>query len=193
MESKPEGAPVRALPSHIAECPPGWAKFVAKHSCTVLQCVLEDFPQVPGFIVVDRANLMLLPSAQLDAGVSYWIWIPNGASRPADLLPPLCALTASWLPSSTCLPALRRLERLQHQGTCLADDQISFALAFIAGCGSNIRVLEPLLLLKCQADKQVDPLRDFVPSMMRGCTTVTCLPLKGHWVSFAWSIFGGKN
>ena len=185
-------APVRSMPPAIEGCPAGWTPLVAKQSGPVLQTVLASFPQLPCFFVVDAAGSLLPPSDLLAEGSSYWIWVPNGASSPAGLLPPLHTLAKAWPLQPTCLPSVQRRYLLQHQGTCLADDQVSSALNFIAGCSSDVRVLEPFLLLHCWAQGCADPLRDFVPSMLRGCKVITCVPLKGHWVSFAWSILGGK-
>ena len=171
---------------------PGWAPFVARKNVPVLQGVLEDFACVPSFLVADAAGCVLPLTSKLEEGVSYRLWVPNGASKPEALLAPLNILAQCWPRFPVCLPSVKRRALLREQGICLADDQVSFALTFIAGCGDSLRVLEPLLLLKCLHEGCADPLRELVPAMTRGCTVITCLPLQGHWVSFAWSFLGGK-
>ena len=185
-------AVVEAMPAPIPDCVPGWHHFVARKSVPVLQVLLEDFASVPGFLLVDEQGSVVPPSASVHVGKGYRIWVPNGCDGPAALLPPIGTLAKCWPGSSTCMPASIRKVRLPLQGTCLADDQVSYSLAFIAGCAQGIKVLEPLLLLQCLADGRADPLREFVPAMTRGCHVISCIPLKGHWVACAWSILGGK-
>ena len=158
----------------------------------MLQGVLEIFARVPSFLVADAAGCVLPLTSVLEEGVSYRLWVPSGASKPEALLAPLDSLAQCWPRFPVCLPSGKRRTLLREQGICLADDQVSFALAFIAGCGDSLCVLEPHLLLQCLHRGCADPLRELVPSMTRGCKVITCLPLQGHWVSFAWSFLGGK-
>ena len=115
----------------------------------------------------------------------------EGACTPEILLRPRHILAQCWPRTDTCLPTSVRRESLRLQGTCLADDQVSHGLSFIAGCVQDVQVLEPHLALKCLSDLCPDPLRAYMPAMTRGCKVITCVPLKGHWVSFAWFILGG--
>ena len=136
--NEPDEDPGHALPPPIRGILPGWAHFVARSRRSILQCVLEDFTQVPGFLVVDAKGTVVPPSAWTEIGQSYWLWVPNGAQRPDRLQPPKQTLAQCWPRSSTCLTTSQRRHGLQLQGTCLADDQVSSSLAFIAGCGRNV-------------------------------------------------------
>ena len=156
------------------------------------QVVREQFPEVPCFLAVDAQGSVALPTCPLITGQQVWVWVPNGVGSPAAFLPDVAALGKCWPSSPLCLPARVRRDCLRYQGTCLADDQIVHSLKFVAGCGKNVQVLEPHLLLKCLSEASPELLRQFVPAMTRGCKVITCVPLAGHWVSFAWSILGGK-
>ena len=192
VDSVGEVEQCQAMPPSLDGLQTGWNSFTPERCVPALQAIRASFAQVPCFLAVDSIGHVLPLTAPLVAGKQYWLWVPNGAATPSTIAPPCATLAKCWPCVEICLPASVRKACLPCQGTCLADDQIAHALAFIAGCGLDLQVLAPHLLLKCIVDRNPEPLRAFVPAMIRGCTVMTCVPLAGHWVSFAWSILGGK-
>ena len=89
----------------------------------------------------------------------------------------LCTLQPGW-----------RKEGLQAQGIYLADDQLAGALMRIAGACVNVRVVDPLLMLKSVQEEDPEPLRALGAAFTKGITVISAVPLHGHWVAFAWDI-----
>ena len=85
-------------------------------------------------------------------------------------------------------PASLRKEGLLRQKSYLASDQIASALSRIAGACSNVRVLEPLLMMQHTQDEDPATLRTVGVTFTKGVTVITAMPLQGHWLTFAWDI-----
>ena len=126
----------------------------------------------------------------LHPGQQVWVWRPDftPALGGAALNPPAFWLGAvEELKALSLSAGLRRLA-LQTQGTYLADDQLAGALARIAGACHNVQFVDPLLMMKCVQDEDPEPLRPLGAAFTREVTVITAVPLRGHWVTFAWDI-----
>ena len=114
------------------------------------------------------------------------LWIASGADSSAALNP-LEVRVSDWVELvKPALTAQHRLSVLELQGLCLADDQVTQALALIAGGSSNVCVIDPLLALQAVSNSDPDLFRPFCPALGRGTCFVTAVPVEGHWVTYSW-------
>ena len=116
-----------------------------------------------------------------------WVWVPGldqhlsgGVLNPEgirlDDVQAVCQHTVS---------TQVRIEVLQRQQHYLADDQLASSLGRIAGTCNNVRVVDPLLMMKCVQDEDADPLRPLGAAFTRQTIVITAVPVAGHWVTFA--------
>ena len=140
-------------------------------------------------------GITVLPvSSPLQKGQKVWVWVrgferrlSGGALNPEgirlDDVQAICQRTIS---------THSRLEVLQRQQHYLADDQLASSLGRIAGACDNVRLVDPVLMMKCVQDEDPDPLRPLGAAFTRQTVVITAVPVAGHWVTFAWRLHNLK-
>ena len=59
----------------------------------------------------------------------------------------------------------------------------------IAGACVNVRVVDPLLMLKSVQEEDPEPLRALGAAFTKGITVISAVPLRGHWVRVPRQLF----
>ena len=143
------------------------------------------------FLVLSGEGSILPLDAPVQVGDFLYVWNPQVCHQGCSFALPIKDLPVAQVKElvSLALSAGLRKQILSSQGPVLADDQICHAPASIAGLCQNVLVLEPFQLLQCLQADDPNPLRPYGALVTKGATVISALPLKGHWVTFAWDMY----
>ena len=156
-------------------------------------CLIQHIATFQGLVscaaTLDGRTLLPADFA-LAQGQVVWLWIPKfGSSTSSGLLNPEgFHIENAHALCQPCISTTARKAVLQCQGQYLADDQIASSLRRIAGACANVRIVDPILLLKCVQDEDPEPLRPFGVALSRQVVIISAAPVSGHWVAFAWDL-----
>ena len=151
---------------------------------------LRTFTGVRSFLATSDGRTFLQVTSALQAGQRLWLWVPSlgPSGRMGRINPEGMLLEGGRAQEPLVLPSAARAEILSLQRSFLADDQVAFSLGQVAGALPNTVVVDPILLMQCVQDEDPEPLRPLDPAFNRQTTVISAVPLKGHWVSFAWDL-----